>query len=202
MSTLPAQAPALARADTGTMNNRPRPRYDRVAIALHWLIGVALLGQIAFGFLLDEIAPRGTPGRSGTINLHKSIGLVLLALIVVRLLWRLRHRPPGWPASMSAWQQHAAVLGHRAMYACMLAMPLAGYMASNFSKHGVRFFGVRLAPWGPDLPAVYGFFNTVHVVGAFVFTALIVGHVAIALKHALVDRDGVFARMWPGGARS
>jgi cytochrome b561 len=173
------------------------PRYDRVAIALHWLIGLALLGQIGFGFMLDDIAPRGTPARGATINLHKSFGIVLGVLIVLRLGWRLRHAAPAWPAVMSANQQRLATLGHRTLYACMLLMPLSGYIASNFSKHGVKFFGTALKPWGPDLPQVYNFFNAMHVATAFVFTALIVGHVAIALKHALVDRDGVFSRILP-----
>jgi cytochrome b561 len=172
-------------------------RYDRVAMALHWLIGLALLAQIAFGFLLDDLAPRGTPARAGVINLHKSFGIVLGVSIVLRLLWRLRHRPPPWPTSMPAWQQRAARLGHQALYACMLTMPLSGAIASNFSKHGVKFFGIALRPLGPDLPSVYTAFNLLHVSAAWLFTALIVGHVLMALKHALLDRDGTFARMLP-----
>ena len=173
------------------------PRYGRTAVVLHWVIGVGLLAQIAFGFLLDEIAPRGTPGRTPTINLHKSFGLVLAIVIVARLLWRLRHAPPALPVSMAEWQRKAALLGHRALYACMLLMPASGYLASNFSKHGVRFFGTHLRPWGPDNPAVYAFFNGVHIVTAYLFCALIVGHIAISLKHALIDHDKVFSRMWP-----
>ena len=172
-------------------------RYDRVAVALHWLIGLALLAQIGFGFLLDDIAPRGTPARTATINLHKSFGIVLGVLIVARLVWRLMHKAPAWPAVMSARQQRAATLGHRALYACMMVMPLSGYVASNFSKHGIKFFGMTLKPWGPDLPRVYELFGALHVATAFVFALLIVGHVAIALKHALVDRDGTFSRILP-----
>ncbi len=176
-------------------------RYGRVSILLHWLLGVALLGQIAFGFLLDEIAPRNTPSRAGVINLHKSIGIVLGLLIVARIVWRARHAVPAWPASMAAWQRGAALWWHRALYVCMLVMPLSGYIASNFSKHGLRFFGVVLKPWGPDLPQVYALFNGLHIATAFLFCALIVGHVAAALMHALIDHDGVFARMWPGLTR-
>ncbi len=177
--------------------------YGRVASALHWLIGVLLLGQITFGFLLDDIAPRGTPARAGVINLHKSMGMVLGVLIVVRVLWRLGHRPPAWPATMPEWQRSAARLGHGALYVCMLVMPLSGYIASNFSKRGVNFFGVALAPWGSDLPAVYKVLNTTHVVTGWLFAALIAGHVLAALKHALLDRDHIFARIWPwAGARS
>jgi cytochrome b561 len=176
-------------------------RYGRIAILLHWLIGGALLAQIAFGFLLDDIAPRNTPARAGVINLHKSIGIVLGLLILARIVWRLRHAPPAWPASMSAWQRRAAEWGHRALYVCMLVLPLSGYVASNFSKHGIRFFGMALKPWGPDLPAVYAVFNGLHIATAFVLCALIVGHVLATLKHVLIDRDAMFGRMWPGAAR-
>jgi cytochrome b561 len=172
-------------------------RHDPVAAALHWLIGVALLGQIAFGFLLDDIAPRGTPSRAAVINLHKSFGIVLGLAILLRLGWRFAHAPPAWPGSMPAWQRRAARLGHAALYACMVVMPLSGYVGSNFSKHGVKFFGRSLAPWGPDLPAVYDALGRVHVVTAWLFAALIAGHVLAALQHAFVARDGVFARIWP-----
>ena len=172
-------------------------RYDRVACVLHWLIGVALLGQIAFGFLLDDIAPRGTPSRGDVINLHKSFGIVLGLAVVLRLAWRLAHRPPRWPSAMPGWQRRAAHLGHGALYACMALMPASGYVASNFSKHGVKFFGRPVAPWGPDLPKVYDALNGLHVVTAWVFAALIAGHVLAALQHAWVDRDGMFRRIWP-----
>jgi cytochrome b561 len=175
-------------------------RYGRVGIALHWLIGIALLGQMTFGFLLDDIAPRGTPARASVVNLHKSFGIVLALFIVARLMWRLTHRPPVWPLSMPEWQRRAALLGHRALYVCMIVMPLSGYVASNFSKHGIKLFGFPLAPWGADSPGVYSFFNGLHVATAWVFCLLIAGHIAVALKHALVDRDGVFSRIWPGAS--
>lgn len=173
------------------------PGYGPTAAWLHWAIGIALLAQIVFGLLMDDIAPPGTPARAAVVNLHKSIGIVLGVSIVVRLAWRLAHPPPPWPGSMSALQQRAATLGHRSLYACMIVLPLAGYVGSNFSKYGIRFFGVTLAPWGPDWPAAYSFFGGLHVACAFLFSALIAGHVAMALKHAMIERDGVFARIVP-----
>jgi cytochrome b561 len=170
-------------------------RYDRVAAWLHWTIGALLLVEIAFGLLLGEIAPRGVPARAGVINLHKSFGIALGVLVVVRIVWRLGHAPPPWPASMSPRRQRAADMGHIALYACMLVAPLAGYLGSNFSKYGVRFFGVTLAPWGPDWPAAYAFFVGVHDASTYLLLALIVGHVAMALKHALIEHDGIFARI-------
>jgi len=172
-------------------------KYTRTAIALHWLLGLALLGQICFGFLLDEIAPRGTPARTGVINLHKSCGMVLGVLIALRLVWRYRHAPPPWPANMLRNEQRAARWVHGLLYACMVLMPVSGYVASNFSKYGVVFFGTHLAPWGAELPKVYAVFNGIHVTTAFIFTALIAGHVGAALKHAWVDRDGLFSRILP-----
>ena len=175
-------------------------RYGRVASLLHWVIGLAVIGQIAFGFLLDDIAPRGTPSRGTVINLHKSIGIVLGVLVVLRLLWRLGHQPPDWPASMARWQRGAALHGHRALYGCLLVAPLSGYLASNFSKHGVKFFGIALRPWGPELPAVYDVLNGLHVGTVWLLAVLVAGHVAIALWHGLVRRDGTLARMWPWGS--
>jgi cytochrome b561 len=172
-------------------------RYDQVASALHWLIGVALLGQIAFGFLLDDIAPRNTPSRASVINLHKSFGIVLGLAILLRVGWRLAHRPPAWPAALPAWQRRAAHVVHGLLYACMIVMPASGYIGSNFSKHGIKFFGRPLPPWGPDDPAVYDALNRVHVVTAWIFAVLIAGHVLAALQHAAVVRDGVFSRIWP-----
>ena len=173
------------------------PHYGRMAICLHWGLGVLLIAQIAFGFLLDDIAPRGTPLRAPVINLHKSVGIVLGLLTLVRLAWTLGHAAPQWPATMHRWQRHAAVWAHGLLYACMLVVPLSGYIASNFSRFGVNFFGLALPPWGADLPPVYDFFNRLHVGTTWLFAVLTAGHVAVALKHALVDRDGVFSRMLP-----
>ena len=173
-------------------------RYTRTAIVLHWLIGIALLSQMAFGWIIAEI-PRNTPARGFYVNLHKSTGITLGLLIVLRLLWRLWHRPPALPAALPRWQRSAAHASHRLLYALMLLMPLSGYVASNFSAHGVHYFGHTLAPWGADLPAVYRAINGLHIVTAYVLAALIALHVLAALQHALLERDGIFSRMWPRG---
>jgi cytochrome b561 len=195
--TTRAPVPGRGRADAAGAAATPRLRYDRIAAWLHWGIGVLLLVEIAFGLLLDEIAPRGTPARAGVINLHKSLGIVIGLLIVVRIAWRLAHAPPPWPATMSVGRQRAAQLGHVLLYACMVIAPLAGYLGSNFSKHGVRFFGFVLAPWGPDWPAAYSLLVGLHDASTYLLLALTIGHVAMALKHALIERDGIFARIAP-----
>jgi cytochrome b561 len=170
-------------------------RYDRTAAWLHWIIGAALLAQLAFGWCLDQFE-RGTPAKALAINLHKSTGLVIAVLVVARLLWRLAHRPPAYPAGLVAWQARAAQVGHAALYVCMIGMPLTGYLASNFSKHGIKFFNVLpLAPWGPDDKALYGLFNGSHDTLGLVFSVLVAGHILLALYHRQLAHDGVFERM-------
>jgi cytochrome b561 len=182
-------------------NESSTGRYDRVAIWLHWLLGLALLGQLAFGWLLGGFE-RGSPARATAINLHKSTGLIIAAFIVLRLGWRLRHRPPAYPASVTALQQRAVLAGHGLLYLCMVAMPLTGYLASNFSRHGIRFLDtVQLPPWGPDDRALYGIFNGAHDLFGFVFSAAVAGHIAMAVYHRFVAKDGLAARMLPGPVR-
>ncbi|MFL6577292.1 MAG: cytochrome b [Povalibacter sp.] len=169
--------------------------YTRTAIVLHWLIGVCILGQILFGWYLEEI-PRGTPARALYVNLHKSVGLTLGLLILFRIFWRLRHTAPALPRSMPDWQRIAARISHFTLYACMLIMPTSGYIASNFSKWGVKYFNVlMLPPWGVNDKNIYAFFNTTHVLTSYVLVTLICVHVLSALSHA-VSRDGVVRRMW------
>src|SRR5947207_5870257 len=118
MATMTTRAPvqrgdrAEAQTADADASRPPHVRYDRIAAWLHWGIGVLLLAEIAFGFLLDQIAPRGTPARAGVINLHKSFGIVLGVLIVARIAWRLGHTLPPWPATMSAARRRAAHVGH------------------------------------------------------------------------------------------
>jgi cytochrome b561 len=171
-------------------------RYDNVAVALHWILVVGILCQIALGLYLNEV-PRNTPARTVWVNLHKSVGISLGALILVRLYWRLTHRPPALPLTMPAWERTAARANHALLYVCMVGMPLAGYLATNFSRFGIKYFGLfELPPWGYNDPRIYALFNGTHQALAVVFIALIALHVAAALKHVAIDRDGLLRRMW------
>lgn len=172
-------------------------RYSSTAIVLHWLIALLLAGQFAFGWYLGEI-PRGVPARGYFVNLHKSTGLLIGLLILVRIGWRLTHKPPPLYNTVPRWQQQAATATHYLLYVLMLVMPLSGYLASNFSKHGVNFFNsLKLAPWGSDDKLLYAFFNQTHIVSSWLLLALVLVHVLAALKHVLVDCDTIFSRMLP-----
>jgi cytochrome b561 len=182
------------RVDSSHPRSNAPDRYSGVAVALHWLIAVLIFGQIAFGWFLEGI-PRNTPMRGFYVNLHKSTGLTIALLIVLRLAWRLAHPPPQLPSFMPAWERIAARMSHLALYVCMLVMPLSGYIASNFSKFGIKFFNMLvLPPWGIDDKRIYAVFNTTHVVTSYLFVALIVLHVLAAIRHG-VRRDGVLARI-------
>ena len=171
-------------------------RYTRTAIALHWLVALIILVQIPFGWSLGEI-PTGTPARGWYVNLHKSVGITLGVVIVLRVLWRWFHPAPALPDWMPRWQRLGASASHVALYACMLIMPLTGYVASNFSKWGVKYFNTfLLPPWGVDDPRVYAFFNGAHVATSYLFLALILAHAASAVRHAS-RHDGILQRMWP-----
>jgi cytochrome b561 len=174
-----------------------RERYTGTAILLHWVIALLVFVLIGLGWYMVDI-PKNTPERAYFYNLHKSIGLTTLFVILVRVGWRLAHVPPRLPATLREWEIVAATWSHRLLYACLLIMPVSGYIASNFTKFGVKYFGIELPPWGPQDKTLYGIFNNIHVVTSYVFVVVIALHVAGAFKHLLVDRDTVFRRMLPG----
>lgn len=174
-----------------------RDRYDRTAIALHWIVAALALAQIALGWWMIEI-PKDPPGlRAPWFNLHKSIGMTIGLLMLARLAWRLRHPAPPLPASMPRWQVLAAHTNHWLLYACLIVQPIIGYLGSSFTKYPIKYFGYTLPRWGWDAPALKDLCSTAHFWLACTITALVALHVGAALKHLLLDRDGVFQRMWP-----
>jgi len=179
------------------MTSHSTTRYDHVAMALHWLVAIGVIAQIVLGLWMIEIpkAPAGV--RAYWFNLHKSIGITLGLLIVMRLTWRITHRPPPLPTTMPRWQVRAAGASHWLLYACMITMPLAGYLGSTFSGYPIKYFGTTLPNWGWKDDMLKDFFSSVHFVAAVVFIALIKLHILAALKHLWIDRDGVFHRMLP-----
>ena len=174
-----------------------KARYNGMAMGLHWLVALLLVSQFALGWYLEGI-PRGVPARGYFVNLHKSTGLLIALVILVRIGWRLTHRPPPLPYSMPRWQQQVANGTHFLLYVFMLLMPVAGYIASNFSKFGINFFNtLKLAPWGPEDKQLYAFFSQMHGISSWVLLALVLVHVLAAFKHAIVDRDTILYRMLP-----
>ena len=190
------------RAADGAASAPGAESYTATAKFLHWLVAVAVFGQISLGIWMIGI-PKAPPGiRVYWFNVHKSIGITLGLVILVRLMWRLTHRAPLLPATVPAWQRIAAKASHVLLYACMIIMPLSGYLGSSFTKYPIVYFGMRLPHWGWEAPALKELCSQVHLVTVVIFITLIAIHVVAAFKHLIINRDGVFQRMWPSRSRA
>jgi len=172
----------------------PSDRYTRTAIVLHWLIALAVVVQVSWGWTMQAI-PKQPPGlRADAFNVHKSIGLTILALMVLRLVWRAWHRPPPLPP-MPKWQAQLARFTHVTLYAVLFVMPVAGYLGSVFSGYPVKYFGITLPAWGWKDAQLKDLMSAVHFTASWVLLGAVALHVAGALKHWLWDRDTLVARM-------
>jgi cytochrome b561 len=174
-------------------------RYGSVAQALHWLVVVLLIGQVAVGKIAHEM-PDGFD-KLVLLARHKSFGITILALAALRLAWRLVDRPPPLPP-MPGWQRLASRATHGALYALLFAMPVSGWLMSSASNYPVSWFGLVQLPdfVAPDRGLKH-LLEEVHETLATALIALAALHVAAALKHHFVDRDGLLWRMLPWRGR-
>lgn len=179
---------------------RQSERYGAVAIALHWAIAALALAQIALGWWMINL-PDKTGVQRDWFNLHKSFGITIGTLMLVRLAWRLKHRAPPYPASMPRWQAAAARANHRLLYAALIVQPIVGFVGSSFTRFPIKYFGLTVPSLGWDAPAVKAVCSNIHLGLACLITALVALHVAAALMH-LLRRDGVFQRIWPRTGRA
>jgi cytochrome b561 len=169
-------------------------RYPRATVALHWIVAALIIVLLATGWYMVGI-PKDTSPRAFFFNLHKSLGIVAAAFILALIVYRARRAAPPLPEAMPQWEKTSAVFNHRLSYVFMVLVTAAGYLTSSFSKYGPKLFGVGLPHWGWDDPALRGNFVVAHRIGALIFAVLIGIHIVAVLKHSLLDRDGVFARM-------
>jgi cytochrome b561 len=173
-------------------------RYTTTAIALHWLLALAMVGAFSLGLYMADLP--FSPQRVKLYNWHKWAGVTILALSVFRLVWRLTHRPPA-DAPMPTWQQRAAHLAHRGLYLLFFAVPLAGWAYSSAAGFPIVWFGVLPLPdLLPVDKALAQAIKPVHGWLAWTLMVIVALHVAGALKHQFIDRDGLIARMWPSRA--
>ena len=170
-------------------------RYDRVAIAAHWLLALLIALNLSLGFYMHELPL--SPQRLRLFNWHKWAGFTILLLSALRLGWRATHAPPP-DLPMPAWQRVAAHAVHRAMYALFFVVPLSGWGYSSAAGFPLVWFGVLPLPdWVPVDPAWADALKTLHKAAALALALLVLLHVAAALKHHAVDRDGLLQRMHP-----
>jgi cytochrome b561 len=178
---------------------KPTSRYSGVAMLLHWLIAALIVWGFTLGWIMTDI-PGITPTKLRYFSWHKWIGVTVLALVLVRILWRATHTSPALPGSMHGWEKAAAHVGHFALYLLMVAIPVTGYFYSSAAGIQVVYLGIWPLPTliGPDT-ALKGVLRIVHISLNYTLLAVVVVHVLAVVKHQLLDRQNVLARMLPFG---
>ena len=177
--------------------------YTRVAIALHWAIAALLVFEVALGLNMEQA--RGS-AKFAVFQLHKSVGITILLLVLLRIVWRVHRRPP--PLNAAGWERALALTVHGAFYALLLALPLSGWLIVSSSKIAIPTLLYGTISW-PHLPGLTGMTAAareawngagefVHVNLVNLLYLLVALHLAGALKHHFIDRDGELARMIPG----
>ncbi|MBB4210835.1 cytochrome b561 [Rhodothalassium salexigens DSM 2132] len=176
-----------------------RDRWGAAHKALHWTMAALILALLGVGFVMANLLPDSAwQLKLSVYQWHKAGGLLALALVGGRLVWRGIGGPvPGYPAGAPAWQRRTAALAHVALYAAMIAMPATGYLMASASSFPVLTWTALPDPLGQNerLEALFG---RAHMVLGLVFAGLIALHGSAALKHHLVDRQDVLKRMLPG----
>lgn len=180
MNTLPGQPQAL-------------PQYTRTAVALHWLVAAFIVCAFTLGLIVSDLP--FSPQKARWVAYHKWLGITVLALVALRALWRLAHRPPPLPA-MPAWQTFGAKLTHGLMYTLMFAIPFVGWLFSSADGYRVVYLG--LLPL-PNLVAknklLADALGGIHETLAWLLLYVLLLHAAAALKHHFYDRDDTLRRM-------
>ena len=170
-------------------------RFTPLQRLLHWLMAICLLAMLFIGVgMVSTIMPKYLP----LVSIHKSLGIAILVLALIRLALRLRYGAPSLPADLPMPMKLAAQLSHYAFYLLMIGMPLLGWGMLSAAAYPVVVFGsVRLPSILPQSDSLHALLWAAHFYLAFAFFALVLMHVAAALFHALIRRDGVFDAMTP-----
>ncbi len=171
-------------------------RYTSVAIALHWLMAIAIIANLGLGLYMHELP--NSPTKLELYACHKSIGACILMLLFVRLAWRFTHKPPALPANMPALEKRIAHGMVHGLYLFMLLSPLTGWLMSSFAGRPVMVFSLFQLPdlVGPN-EAAGKVMKGMHEASNYALCTLFVLHTLASLKHHFKDRDDILARMLP-----
>jgi cytochrome b561 len=170
-----------------------RRRFSPLQRLLHWLMAVCILAMLFIGVgMVSTVTPKFLP----LVSIHKSLGIAILVLALIRLGVRLLYGAPPLPVDLPEPMKLAAHLSHYALYALMIGMPLIGWAMLSAAAYPVVVFGrIYLPAILPQSDSLHAWLWDAHFCLAFAFFALVLMHVAAALFHALVRRDGVFQTM-------
>jgi cytochrome b561 len=172
-------------------------RWGWLSQFLHWLVVVLIVLQVTLGLMAEDLPPGVR--KLGLLVRHRSVGITILAVVVLRLLWRWANPTPALPPTLKSWESSLARLTHVLLYVVLFAMPLSGWMMSSARGFPVSWFGFLQLP---DLVSknkpLYNALVSTHICLSYVLYAVVALHVAAALKHHFVLRDDVLRRMLPG----
>ncbi len=169
-------------------------RYSKPAVILHWLVALLITFLVSLGWYMMAIEDK--PNSEWYFNLHKSFGLITFGLILARIIWRAGHKPAALPKPLPTWQIKMSTLTHWLLYAGLIVMPITGFVGASLGKDGVAFFGIDIPRWLNQNSNLAEQFIYVHGTAAWILVALVVVHALVGLKHLIIDKDGVFQRMW------
>ena len=177
------------------MLRNTRERWGSVSIGLHWTIAaLVLLVQVPVGVLMLTLDP-GT-AQNVAFNIHKTNGIVIFLLAIVRLGWRWYHPVPVLPADLPTWQRRAARTSHVLLYGLLFAMPVSGFLYTAMGGFPVPFFMVYdLGSLVPENAARAETFRSIHLTLQWLLYATVLVHVGAALEHHFLRKDGVLRRM-------
>ncbi len=179
-------------------------RYTRMAVMLHWIIAALMIANVGLGLLFKSF---GDENIRFLIDTHKSIGLTVLSLVIVRILWRITHRPPALPPEYKAWEKAASKWTHAFLYFIMFFLPISGWLHDSAweaaAEIKLNYFGLfelpRLGLIMDMEPAakkaLHGILGEAHEIAGFALYALVFLHVGGALKHQFIDKHRELQRM-------
>ena len=177
------------------LKNTP-DKYGLIAQAFHWLIGLTIIAMIPFGWWMEGL--EANPEKYKFYGLHKSIGVVVLALVILRFFWRRMNETVENLKTHKPWEKILSKTVHIALYVLMLAMPLSGWLMSSAGGHPVSIFGLfTVPPLVNKDPALGKILNSAHSLIAWGVIAIMSLHVLGALKHHFLDKDKTLRRMLP-----
>lgn len=171
-------------------------KYSMPAIIFHWLMVLLIFTLFALGWYMVDL-PKGSPERSWFFALHKSIGLTTALIALLRLLWRLGHKPPKWPESLLHWQRKLADITHNLLYLLIFLQPVSGYISSSFSGYKTKVWGLPLPHWGWENPVLNELFTAFHAACSVLLLCLIILHVLAAIASLFAAHESVLKRMLP-----
>ena len=169
--------------------------YNNVSIFLHWLIAGLIFVMYPLGWYMSDL-PEGHL-KHILYSTHKSIGMTIFLVLLVRIAWRLTHPKPRLPETMPLWQRQLANYVQAMLYVLLVIQPLTGYLSTSFSGYKTNFWGLPLPYWGWKVPALNQFFTDLHTANSVALFALIILHICGAFAHLVSKHENVLPRMLP-----